>query len=82
MPALITEPYLGQAAIWPQSGRAILAQYDARTIILYQAYRPSFAQVVGGAWQARRDNQRSPYEYRGSRSTRTPRDDGLSEEPS
>jgi hypothetical protein len=44
---LTTEPYLDQLAVWPKSGRHILAQCDAGTIVLYQAYRPSI-----GRWAA------------------------------
>ena len=36
-----TESYQIQAPRWPKSGRHILAQYDAETIVVYQAYRPS-----------------------------------------
>ena len=36
---LITESYLTQKARWPQSGRHILAQFDAETVVVYQAYR-------------------------------------------
>ncbi len=35
---LPTAPYSAQHAGWPQSGRHIMAQYDATTIIVYQAY--------------------------------------------
>jgi hypothetical protein len=38
---LQTERYLDQKDRWPQSGRVILAQYDADSIVVYQAYRPS-----------------------------------------
>jgi hypothetical protein len=38
---LLTEPYLDQQARWPQSGRHILAQYDAESIVVYQAYNAS-----------------------------------------
>lgn len=38
---LITEPYLPQVDRWPRSGFHILAQYDADSIVVYQAYRPS-----------------------------------------
>jgi hypothetical protein len=38
---LITEPYLAQNARWPRSGRYILAQYDAESVIVYQAYKPA-----------------------------------------
>jgi hypothetical protein len=37
---LITEPYLAQQARWPVSGRHILAQFDAESVVVYQAYRP------------------------------------------
>ena len=36
-----TEPYLDQAARWPNSGRHILAQFDDESVIVYQAYRPA-----------------------------------------
>lgn len=39
--SLRTEPYLHQRDRWPQQGRVILAQYDADSIIVYQAYRPA-----------------------------------------
>ncbi len=35
--------YAAQAARWPSAGRHILAQFDAETIVVYQAYRPSIA---------------------------------------
>jgi hypothetical protein len=38
---LATEPYLVQAARWPNSGRHILAQFDDDSVIVYQAYRTS-----------------------------------------
>jgi uncharacterized protein DUF4291 len=37
---LSVEPYALQVARWPKSGRHILAQFDADTIVVYQAYRP------------------------------------------
>ena len=36
-----TEPYTQQKALWPDSGRHILAQFDDETIFVYQAYQPS-----------------------------------------
>lgn len=39
--SLRTEPYLHQKDRWPQQGRVILAQYDADSIVVYQAYRPA-----------------------------------------
>jgi hypothetical protein len=38
---LITEPYLTQVAHWPRYGRHILAQFDERSIVVYQAFRPT-----------------------------------------
>ena len=38
---LETEAYLNQKAQWPQEGRVILAQYDADSVVVYQAYRPA-----------------------------------------
>jgi hypothetical protein len=43
---LVTEPYLEQKARWPQSGRHILAQYDAETVVVHQAYRPSIGRFA------------------------------------
>ncbi len=40
---LVVEPYPNQAARWPSEGAHILAQFDAETIIVYQAYTPSIA---------------------------------------
>lgn len=36
--------YRDQTPSWPQAGQHILAQYDAETITVYQAYRPTTAQ--------------------------------------
>src|SRR4051795_11784163 len=36
----ITEPYITQNRRWPASGHHILAQFDAESIVVYQAYRP------------------------------------------
>ena len=38
--------YLDQLKDWPQSGRHTLAQFDADSIYVYQAYRPSIAQFA------------------------------------
>lgn len=38
-----TTPYLEQAACWPREGRHILAQFDAETIVVYQAYSHEIA---------------------------------------
>jgi hypothetical protein len=39
--ALLTEAYTDQVKLWPPEGRHILAQFDAETVIVYQAYRPA-----------------------------------------
>lgn len=38
---LITESFMSQNKRWPQTGRVILAQADAESVVVYQAYRPS-----------------------------------------
>ena len=38
--------YLDQIHGWPQSGRHIMAQFDADSIYVYQAYRPSIARFA------------------------------------
>ncbi len=38
---LETEPYLNQQSRWPPKGRVILAQHDAESVFVYQAYQPS-----------------------------------------
>src|SRR5690349_4381207 len=38
---LRTESYADQSVRWPKRGRVILAQFDAESIVVYQAYRPS-----------------------------------------
>ncbi|MFT3736844.1 MAG: DUF4291 domain-containing protein [Rhodocyclaceae bacterium] len=43
---LITEQYEKQTARWPTEGQHILAQYDAESIVVYQAYRPSIGQFA------------------------------------
>ena len=47
---LVTEPYLDQKVRWPASGRHILAQFDAESVVVYQAYRPEI-----GHFAARND---------------------------
>jgi hypothetical protein len=44
--ALITEPYSEQVKVWPKEGRHILAQFDADTVIVYQAYSPSIGRYA------------------------------------
>jgi len=43
---VLTEHYLDQLPYWPKSGRHILAQFDAESVIVYQAYRPSIGQFA------------------------------------
>lgn len=47
---LETAPYLEQVVLWPASGRHILAQFDDRGIVVYQAYHAGIAghAVAGG----------------------------------
>jgi hypothetical protein len=40
---LAHEDYATQKDVWPPSGRHILAQYDDRTVVVYQAYLPEIA---------------------------------------
>lgn len=60
MRSLLTAPYLDQRAGWPGTGRHILAQYDADTVVVYQAYRPAIghfataSQYFGGEFSLSR----------------------------
>lgn len=53
---LAVEPYARQQARWPRRGRVILASYDDRSVVVYQAYRPSLGRFAsehgsfGGEW--------------------------------
>jgi hypothetical protein len=38
---LVTEPYPEQVKVWPKDGRHVLAQFDAETVVVYQAYHPA-----------------------------------------
>ena len=40
------ESYPAQVERWPRAGRHILAQFDADTIVVYQAFRPSIARFA------------------------------------
>ena len=44
--SIATASYSEQVLRWPESGRHILAQYDAETIFVYQAYRPEIGQFA------------------------------------
>src|SRR5262249_23601423 len=43
---LRTEACRSQIARWPRSGRHILAQYDASTVVVYQAYAPEIGRFA------------------------------------
>lgn len=43
---LLTEPYKEQVAVWPRRGRHVLAQFDADTVIVYQAYSPAIGRYA------------------------------------
>jgi hypothetical protein len=43
---LLTERYIDQVDQWPKSGRHILAQSDADSVFVYQAYRSSIGQFA------------------------------------
>src|SRR5262245_4727190 len=42
--ALPVAPYLAQRAQWPSEGKHIMASYDAETVVVYQAYKPSIGE--------------------------------------
>ncbi len=37
---IATETYLTQVKNWPNNGRHILAQFDKKSVVVYQAYNP------------------------------------------
>lgn len=43
---LATAPYAEQVARWPKRGRHVLANYDADSVVVYQAYRPSIGRFA------------------------------------
>ena len=57
---LQTDNYKNQTTKWPEQGRHILAQYDADSIVVYQAYRPEIGHFAakhgyfGGAFSLSR----------------------------
>src|SRR5689334_13176567 len=46
MMTLELDNYSKQRNSWPQSGRHILAQYDERSVVVYQAYRPEIGRFA------------------------------------
>lgn len=57
---LQVERYVDQRIRWPQDGRHILAQFDANSIVVYQAYRPEI-----GLFAAEHGHLGGPYFSRG-----------------
>lgn len=45
---LVTEPYPEQIKVWPKQGRHVLAQFDAQTVVVYQAYNPAIGRYAAG----------------------------------
>lgn len=43
---LLVEPHSSQADRWPKTGRHILAQYDAPSVVVYQAYRSEIGRLA------------------------------------
>ena len=43
---LLTAPYELQQPRWPAQGRVILAQFDADSVVVYQAYRPAIGRFA------------------------------------
>ena len=43
---LATQSYAEQLRGWPTSGRHILAQYDAESLMVYPAYRPEIGEFA------------------------------------
>ena len=41
-----TAPYVEQVKHWPQTGQHILAQFDDKTILVYQAYNPAIGRFA------------------------------------
>jgi hypothetical protein len=46
MVGLLLEGYTEQVKIWPKAGRHVLAQFDAETVIVYQAFAPAIGLAV------------------------------------
>src|SRR5262245_21691404 len=51
-----SEKYVYQCSVWPSTGRHILAQYDAESVVVYQAYRRSI-----GEWAIRHQKLGGPH---------------------
>jgi hypothetical protein len=43
---LVTDPYPEQVMVWPKRVRHVLAQYDAETVVVYQAYNPAIGRYA------------------------------------
>lgn len=55
---LKTGRYVEQELTWPQSGRHVMAQFDAESIVVYQAYKPEI-----GLWAAREGHFGGEFSY-------------------
>ena len=66
---LTTEPYLVQDPRWPTSGRHILAQFDAESVVVYQAYSPAIGHFAARARLLRRRLRHEPDESGSSRTS-------------
>src|ERR1700690_3866492 len=47
MSSLVMEKYVDQIAVWPVSGKHVLAQFDDASVVVYQAYKPSMGEPAG-----------------------------------
>jgi hypothetical protein len=43
---IVTEPYADQLKRWPATGRHILAHFDEKSVVAYQAYRPAIGRFA------------------------------------
>ena len=43
---IVYEPYAEQVKVWPRDGRHILAQYDDKIVVVYQAYNPAIGRYA------------------------------------
>jgi hypothetical protein len=49
IPTIPTDSYAMQRALWPESGQHILACYDEKTIVVYQAYSPAIGNAAAAS---------------------------------
>ncbi|KAL3858111.1 hypothetical protein ACJMK2_012722 [Sinanodonta woodiana] len=46
LPDIVIERFSAQVDLWPREGKHILAQFDDKSIIVYQAFNPSIAEYA------------------------------------